>query len=190
MKLQDENGSHEESINEMVEFHNSFIPPAKLEAILLSKLHNKGLLKQKHKMKSERLFWMAATVTGILIGFFGSSIWPTDTASRLPESENHYLLLLYEDSTFSATESEIPRLIREYRTWAGDLAKKGKLIAAEKLTNESIPLGNIPSTTSMASGYFVIEAASLKNAIEIAKTNPHLTYNGGIEVRPIDNLKK
>jgi len=138
-------------------------------------------------MKNERLFWMAATVAGIIVGFFISSL--INEQVQGPEViDNQYLLLLREDSTFSATEQEIPRLIEEYTAWATEASKAGKLVGAEKLTNEAINLGKEMSTTSV-SGYFIITASSLPEATQYANTHPHLKYNGNIELRPVEKLR-
>ena len=48
--------------------------------------------------------------------------------------------------------------------------------------------GPYSETKELVGGYYVIEAADYAEAIEIAKTSPHLRFGGRIEVREIHNL--
>lgn len=101
---------------------------------------------------------------------------------------NQYAIFLHEDSTFSGID--IPVLIAEYSQWAEDLHEKGQLTAAEKLTDDVYHLGSptSPQPSHPATGYFIIQAADLDEAKKIANSHPHLKYNGGIELRPIEKL--
>jgi hypothetical protein len=188
MKEDREDMDQEAPIKEVVEFHHSLHPPRNLSALIAKQLNKEGLLKPNNIiMKTERLFWVAATIAGIAVGFFVSTM--TNQQNQLPAVDgNQYLLLLREDSTFSATEDEIPRLIQEYTDWAIAASNDGKLVGAEKLTNEAVNLGKEMTTTSV-SGYFIITASSLNEATSFANTHPHLKYNGNIELRPVDKVR-
>lgn len=184
----DENENTKE-IEEVKQFLNGMTPPENLRLTVIARLKQEGLIKNNITMNTERFLWMAAIAASFLIGFFVETSISQFAPDQPANSQNQYLLLLHEDSSFNALESDIPNLIKEYTQWANDIGQRGDLIAAEKLTNESTSLGNMRPTSSQVSGYFVITAATVTEAIKLANTHPHLKYNGGIEVRPIERLR-
>lgn len=172
------------------EFHSTLTPPNGFEDTLLARLKQEQLISNNIVMKRNTIYWMAAAVAGIILGFFIGQYTSQSGQPAIAENgESQYLLLLYEDSTFTTNGKDIPVLIKEYTDWAVSMSEEGRLVGAEKLASQSYPLGNIPETSvGHTSGYFVIRASSLKEAMDLTKTHPHLTYNGGIELRPIENL--
>ena len=172
------------------EFHSGLKPPHGFEDKLFARLKQEQLIPNNVIMKTNTIYWMAAAVAGIILGFFiGQYTSPSGQHSAVTDDGSQYLLLLYEDSTFTTGGKEIDVLIKEYTDWADTMGKQGHLVGAEKLASQSYPLGNMPETSvGLTSGYFVIRAQSLAEAMKITKTHPHLTYNGGIELRPIEKL--
>jgi hypothetical protein len=112
-----------------------------------------------------------------------------------------YLLLLNEDASYDS--SKVPGQadrVGEYQAWAASLGERGKLAGGEKLKDE----GTVLHRTSMRAvspselpagkpgglaGYFIISAADAREALEIAKSCPHLKYGGTVVVRPIEDLQ-
>jgi hypothetical protein len=82
-------------------------------------------------------------------------------------------------------------VVQEYRDWALSLASEGRLAGANKLTDEpgrwisGSPAGEA-RTRSDVSGYFLVNASDYDEAIEIARTSPHVGYGGTFEIRQID----
>ena len=183
--------SMEPKKNERIrEFHYQLKPPHGFDDAVLARLKQEQLISINISMNRNTIYWMAAAVVGIVLGFFiGQYTSPSGQPSVVANDESQYLLLLYEDSTFTTGGKEIGVLIKEYTDWAVSMSEEGHLVGAEKLASQSYPLGNIPETSiGLTSGYFVIKASTLEKAMELTKTHPHLTYNGGIELRPIEKL--
>lgn len=149
-------------------------------------LEKEGLLKSPSGFMRERLLWIAASISAICIAFFTGLNISNMTNESI--GGNKYLLLLHEDQNYSFGDTSIEDVIAEYSDWAENLGKEGKLVSAEKLTEEVQTLGKVPKSASPATGYFVITASSLEEAMKISKSHPHLRYNGGIEIRPVDNV--
>lgn len=169
-------------------FRKEHVLPAGSEDRIVARLEDKQLI--TYTMNKTNYLRIAAALGGIIIAFFaGMYTAGTDGGATLVDDARHsYLLLLREDSTFSGTD--IPALVREYSQWAEDMAAKDQLVGAEKLTEEVYQFGSLSSPEGPGiSGYFVIRADNLAEAQAIVQTHPHLKYNGGIELRPIDPLE-
>lgn len=129
---------------------------------------------------------------------------PTVATEPAVHGGNQYMLLMFmrgedpadEPRTEVATDDTAYRaIIAEYRQWAMDRAAEGRLVGAEKLASATRVMtasaGNVtiessPDSDRVLGGYFLITAASLEEATELAKSHPHLKYGGEVEVRPIE----
>lgn len=111
-----------------------------------------------------------------------------DMAVAEPDTTDQYLLLVHETEAVEQAVREVgmPAIIAEYSEWAGDLARRGRLVSAEKLSETTDWIGTDASPTSPVSGFFLIRAASLEEALAIARESPHAHYGGIVEVRAID----
>ncbi|MBL7851460.1 MAG: hypothetical protein JNN04_11205 [Cyclobacteriaceae bacterium] len=169
-------------------FREQHVLPAELEGRIISELKKERIINTT--MNTTNYYRIAAALGGIIIAFFaGMYTAGHDGGSTvINDARRSYLLLLREDSTFNGTD--IPALVKEYSRWAEDMAAKNQLVGAEKLTEEIYQFGNLPSPGGPGiSGYFVIRANDLAEARAIVQSHPHLKYNGGIELRPIDPLE-
>jgi len=92
---------------------------------------------------------------------------------------------------------QIQQAIQRFSAWAKKLREQGKLIAAEKLKdNEGLLLsgrngqivvdGPFAETKETIGGYFIVEAGSLEEAIEITKDCPALSHGGKVELREVE----
>lgn len=111
-----------------------------------------------------------------------------------------YMLLLHENPAEFAdfNQKQIEAVIEEYRAWGQKLAAEGKLVQSHKLADEGgrhlrkrgseilMTDGPFAEAKEVLGGYYIVKAASYDEAVEIAKTGPHLRYNGRIEVRKVD----
>lgn len=84
--------------------------------------------------------------------------------------------------------------IEEYTRWVEELSKTGHFIAGEPLEPEGSYIkaseqvqtdGPFIEAKEAISGYFLIQAESSQQAVEIAKTCPILKNGGAVEVRPL-----
>lgn len=169
-------------------FRNKHVLPPGMEERIVDRLDEKK--PTTHTMNNTNYYRIAAALGGILIAFFAGryAAGPDGGATVMDDARQSYLLLLREDSTFSGTD--IPALVKEYSQWGKDMAAKNQLVGAEKLTEEVYQFGTLSSPEGPGiSGYFVIRANNLAEARSIVETHPHLKYNGGIELRPIDPLE-
>jgi hypothetical protein len=92
-----------------------------------------------------------------------------------------------------APQAEAEKYIQAFRTWTGELTQKGKLKGGLPLARS----GKIVSQNAVDSfqfspesvgGYAEVEAASLDEAVEIAKGCPNIHYGGTVEVRDLMNM--
>lgn len=169
-------------------------PPPDLEARTVAHLAARGLLVRRRTSRGRTLLAAAA---GLLVFFAGAM-----TGSRLVTDRSHpggdeaagtrFALLLYQSpgEIGLAPEVEASR-VAEYLAWARSLAAEGRAVTGEKLDDlrhlvapPSPPAGAATAGTPVA-GFFIVTAASLDEALGVARTCPHLKYGGTIEVRTI-----
>lgn len=113
---------------------------------------------------------------------------------------SQFMLFIRGGNNVSANLSpeEIQASIKRFSDWARKLQAQGKLIAAEKLKDNTGLLfstkngqvvmdGPFAETKETIGGYFVIEAKDIEEAIQITKECPALTGEGGmVELREIE----
>jgi hypothetical protein len=115
---------------------------------------------------------------------------PSEPA-QVADGRRDFMLLLHETpSTSSVTPEEERRLVEEYSAWARGLAAAGDLVGGEKLAAEyrTVVGGTSGAMTAagVIGGYFLVKARSYDEAVEIARTCPHLAHGGSIEVRMVE----
>jgi hypothetical protein len=110
-----------------------------------------------------------------------------------------YLLLIYgEDGNWEGkSDDERQAMYAEYGALVGDLTERGKMVGGDELQPAStattvrvrggetmVTDGPFAETKEALGGYFVVEAESLDEALEIAARIP-TAREGSIEVRPV-----
>jgi len=88
---------------------------------------------------------------------------------------------------------DIQNAEKQFYVWYNRLANQGKIIRGHRLAPEgkvlsgrkAITDGPFAESKEAIAGYWIIQAASLEEAVEIAKGNPTLDYWVTTEVRPI-----
>jgi hypothetical protein len=119
------------------------------------------------------------------------ALWPRAADDQRPA----FVLLLYEDSGFSAVRPDA-ELVAEYSAWAANLEREGNLVLGEKLSDASLVVepggirtasGIEQSAAGRLTGLFVIRASGRDAALEIARSCPHLRYGGRVVVRPVES---
>jgi hypothetical protein len=101
----------------------------------------------------------------------------------------HLLLLRAGNSYRSApTPAAAQERVQEYRAWAQQESRAGRLSDGYKLTldGEVVTPGDSAPSTGEVQGLFLVVAPDLDTAVDIAHGCPHVGYGGAIEVRPID----
>lgn len=111
-----------------------------------------------------------------------------------------FMLLLHESpaSFAEVTPEQMEQVIAEYVAWREALEKQGRLAGGEKLRDEGgrhlsgfgadlkVVDGPFAEATEVIGGYFTVEARDYDDAVEVAKSCPHLKYGGRIELRQVE----
>lgn len=110
-----------------------------------------------------------------------------------------FLCLIYEDETLGASrnDAENGEIYQQYMTFTEQVKTNGNLVAGDALmptdtattvrirNNETlITDGPFAETKEQLGGYYLLECASLDEAIKLAAKIPSAKF-GSIEVRPI-----
>jgi hypothetical protein len=107
---------------------------------------------------------------------------------------SQYVLLLRDNGkAFSGlSPEELQKLVQKYSEWrrtkatAGQKLKDGEGRVLRKSNGKpSVTDGPFAEAKEIMGGFFVIEAGSYDEAVEIAKTCPHMEF-GSMEVRLIE----
>jgi len=114
------------------------------------------------------------------------------------EPTNQYMFLVRGPSCSSGhSAEEMQAHMTEVYAWIDDLTKKGIFSAAQPLT----PEGKIVSGPNLVSdgiaaeskeavgGFFIVNVATMDEAVRIAQSSPMFKNGGQLEVRRIASLK-
>lgn len=113
-----------------------------------------------------------------------------------------FMLLLHDRTELpeDLSAEQVQGVIGEYVAWRKKVADEGKMIGGEKLTDEGgrqlstidgeirVTDGPYTEVKEALGGYFAIKATDYNEAVEIAKTCPHMKYGTKIEIRQIDEV--
>jgi hypothetical protein len=116
----------------------------------------------------------------------------------------NFLLLLHQTPTSfrNLSPEEIQKILGSYIAWREALMKRNKMRAGEKLTDDggrqlraqdgkiSVTDGPYSESQEILGGFFMIEAADYAEAVEIARTCPHMGQGKWIEVRQVDAVHR
>lgn len=159
-----------------------------LEDQIVNALKQEGLINDNQR----RLPWVqwAAAAAIAVVFFFVGQYTQTGKADVLEiNPEMGYMLLLHETESFQPGDPM--DMFNEYKTWMEGTFAKGVTITGQELDNKAVFVGPSDSLDyqsafkpHLTTGYFVLEAESLEQAIEVAQENPHIKYGGRIEVKP------
>ena len=161
-------------------------PPSSLEDKTMQRLKAKGLL--RISTKTRYLSWMvgiAASVAAFFLGIFYQQQTNYNDMATI-ESTKGYMLLLHEDQSFQSGDPM--EMFNEYARWMENAMEQGVQITGQELNPEATLVtksGELEKQTEeVTTGFFIVEAESMDEAIKIAKANPHVKYGGTIEVKP------
>jgi hypothetical protein len=144
-------------------------PPPELEERTVTALRRERLLRSP-AARWPRL-WQSAAALAIFAA--GLALGRTSAAPAVvaPGVASAPFLFLLEGGPVAATPAEETRTVEEYRAWAVKLRDDGRAVSGERLTD--------------VRGFFVISAASLDEANQLARASPHARRGGRVIVHPI-----
>lgn len=110
-----------------------------------------------------------------------------------------YMLLLHDETgAFDAvSEAEMMKIVQAYSEWSKKLGAKGKLLGGEKLTDEPgrhmqrkngktvVTDGPFAEAKEILGGYFLLQAESYDEAVELTQDCPHVTRGARVEIRQV-----
>lgn len=113
-----------------------------------------------------------------------------------------FMLLLFDNPADyrDLTPAQMQQVVQEYGDWAKSMGAAGKLAGGEKLADEGgrvlrkksgdavVTDGPFAESKEVLGGYFLVNAASYDEAVEIAKSCPHMKYGACTHVRQIDQI--
>jgi len=94
-----------------------------------------------------------------------------------------------------------PQMFEQFSSWLGSLRERGQYVHSHKLQDRTgarltvrggqVVEGPFMETKEAVGGVFLIEAASLDDAIAVARTCPTLVLqNGFVEVRVVEEVRR
>jgi hypothetical protein len=115
-----------------------------------------------------------------------------------------FLLVLHEKPSDYARYSpeEMQKIVQEYGAWAMKLGRQGKLEGGKKLTESggrvlklkggkaTVTDGPYAEAKEVFAGFFIVKARDYDEAVELARTCPHVKYGTRIEVREVDRVRR
>ncbi len=163
-------------------------PPKGLERKVLGALVDQGLIAENSKTYPI-VRWIGAVAASVIFFIAGIIYEKSKNMEQIViEPTKGYMLLLHEDASFQPGEPM--QMFEEYKQWMENTFARGVKITGQELVNEASLVdgqGNVSNLDSsagkMTTGYFVLEASSLEEALEVAKANPHVKYGGSVEVK-------
>lgn len=108
--------------------------------------------------------------------------------------QNAYLLLFRgTDWHRGLSMDEVRDVMSRWEAWYGGVVEAGNMIAASPLENEGkrvsgknkeVADGPFAESKETVGGFFMVNAGSMEEAVELAKACPALPYGLTVEVRP------
>jgi hypothetical protein len=91
---------------------------------------------------------------------------------------------------------ELQAHVAKWYTWSDELTRQGRHIEGTPLDNPGATVrghermvtdGPYAESKDLVTGSMIIDAASLEDAIEVARTCPTYEFDGSVEVRPVQD---
>lgn len=185
--------------DDLPELPREMQPPPWLETQVVASLRSEGLLASRRRRVSRAIVGVAAALIifagGVGAGLRLADVGPGDATSGPVGGQ--YALLLYDGPDFERAPPDDPTMyVREYGSWASNLAQRGALDGAGELGPGAIALdqgddGEVverpvsSANSGTPSGFFLIRAEDPTSALSLTRTHPHLGHGGRIDVHPV-----
>jgi hypothetical protein len=120
-----------------------------------------------------------------------------------PRDDEHALrrkfMLIFRGGAVSRHDlspSELQTHVEKWYSWSDELARQGRGNAGTALDNPGVTVrdrervvtdGPYAESKDLVTGSMIIEADSLQDALEVARTCPTYEFDGSVEVRPVQD---
>ena len=125
---------------------------------------------------------------------------PNDPASdREQAGYRRKFMLIFRGGAVSRGDlspSELQAHVARWYAWSDELARQGRRNAGTPLDSSGATVrgrdrvvtdGPYAESKDLVTGSMVIEASSLDDVVEVARTCPTYEYDGSVEVRPVQD---
>jgi hypothetical protein len=133
----------------------------------------------------------------------GAAVDTVEAMASEPRSEEHALrskfMLIFRGGAVSQHDlspSELQAHVEKWYRWSDELARQGRRNAGTALGNPGATVrghervvtdGPYAESKDLVTGSLIFEAASLEDAIDVARTCPIYEFGGSVEVRPVQD---
>ena len=162
-------------------------PLRNLEKKVVNRLKEEQLINDQNR-KPKYLKTIASVAAAIVLFLSGIAFERSINKTNLQlDPTKGYMLLLHEDEGFMAGDPT--KMYQDYKKWLTVTHQLGVKISGQELKQETIVVDKngvspIEVQKKRTTGYFILEAESLQEAVQIARQNPHVRYGGSIEIKP------
>lgn len=113
--------------------------------------------------------------------------------SNVQSTENYLLLFRSADWYKGLPEEKVQEIVANWMDWYARLVKSGVVESGRPLAREgkvvdssgTISDGPFAEAKETVGGYFILNAATIDEAVAVAKQCPGLPYGVKVEVRPL-----
>jgi hypothetical protein len=93
---------------------------------------------------------------------------------------------------------ELQAHVAKWYTWSDELTRQGRHVVGTPLGNPGVTVrghermvtdGPYAESKDLVTGSLVIDAVSLEDALEVARTCPTYEFDGSVEVRPVQDQR-
>lgn len=110
--------------------------------------------------------------------------------------QNEYLMIFRSDEWYNRlSSSELQAVWNQCNAWFDQLSAQDKIVTGRPLARSGAVVasqkepvlmdGPFTESKELIGGFMILKAASLEEAIAVARTSPNLRYGVTIEVRPL-----
>jgi hypothetical protein len=130
-----------------------------------------------------------------------SSFWSADSVRRVSETDGvaSKFMLIFRGGAVSRSDlspTELQAHVAKWYAWSDELTRQGRRIVGTPLDNPGVTVhglermvtdGPYAESKDLVTGSMIIEAASLEDAVEVARSCPTYEFDGSVEVRPVQD---
>jgi hypothetical protein len=170
-------------------------PPPELEDALIARLSREGLLGGTKTPRYLVPLAAAAAAAIFALGLAAGGAFreapPRPSAVKTPR----YVLFVESPAGQTMTAEQLAARVQEYRDWSIRQRAEGRGLGGEKLAaggwslqGDSASALPPPADGFETGGYFLLTARDDAEALEIARSHPHLKHGGRMVLRRIEDV--